>query len=599
MLEAELDDLLAEAKKYAQNRKYTQALDLNLEVERHAPPGSRHHIFALRFVGVCNYRLGRYAHSEKALRSAREFAEKAGEEALSLLIANHLGATLRRMGRPDEALTLFLQALRQATEKRHLEPRARLLGSLGALYDEAGQRALADDAYARYEEIWQFLDDKRRLANARGLMSRAELLRNRPEEAAWRVDEEERLADEIDDATRRQAAGRHRVSLLIAQAQAESGKQKEEHLQQALTKAEKLLANSPLETHNRVSIERDVAKIFTSLEQPLKALERLRSVLKEWEASAPTEERALLYQDLAELTLRLWLSGEALFYIVRSLELRHEALKGFKDRKCAEILFEPRFKQLRELANSIIETAQCVPRSEDERKKVEDLLRSLPGTSPTTWPEPTFSSKRRELAEVHWKSYLGNDAWNSLDELSRFDIVVSEVVYHGAVDDLGRAAHLLVVVFERELRKRFLGPVKKLFAKERNNNTDCKQFSGETSTILNKLYKGKKLYLQEQTDLLKLALTYAGDCSFLLSLRELCAPDRAHWENVINVNNVVTAVDNDKVNSQTLRNRIAHGFDKYEEQPTRVQVDAVRRFMLLDPDSPLLSLLRVDLRDAL
>jgi len=104
-----------------------------------------------RFVGLSLYRLGAVADltaSETHLREAIALA--LNDTRLRLIVSNHLGATLRDLGRHDEAYDLFRGAIRVATGAEIEDVRGRLLGNLGALLDELKQRASDDDCYARY-----------------------------------------------------------------------------------------------------------------------------------------------------------------------------------------------------------------------------------------------------------------------------------------------------------------------------------------------------------------------------------------------------------------------------------------------------------------
>src|SRR5437016_6052004 len=154
-----------EARDHYRRANFARALELDRELlaaaDRCAHRLAR--IVAHRFIGLCLYRLGRIDESQQALEAALAMARDAQEIEQTLLICNHLGATLRRAGRLDEAYRVFDEALGEATVPRYMLPRARLLANFGALHDELGQRAAADDCYSRYEELIELLQQEHRL----------------------------------------------------------------------------------------------------------------------------------------------------------------------------------------------------------------------------------------------------------------------------------------------------------------------------------------------------------------------------------------------------------------------------------------------------
>src|SRR5205823_5609546 len=122
-----------------------------------------------------------------------------------LLVQNHLGATLRSLGRLEEAHVVFTAAIKKAGST-WLRARGRLLGNLGALLDEFGQRAHADDSYARYDELMSAFNDPHRIANARGLVGRSAELRGDYELAARYYKDEFEYAKKVGDKARQIAA---------------------------------------------------------------------------------------------------------------------------------------------------------------------------------------------------------------------------------------------------------------------------------------------------------------------------------------------------------------------------------------------------------
>lgn len=214
--------LLDEARECGGESRWGDALAKNLEALGIAEAANDRLGCAVahRYVGLSYYRLDTAEHLERSaehLRKARDIAASLGDNALALKIDNHLGATLRQVGRYDEADKVFRDALR-ATEARPelIEVRARLLGNLGAMLDELDQREQAADCYARYEEIVVSARDEERIANARGLVGRAALKRGDFDEAEWRFDEEARLSRSLRLAAREVEAALHHGRLAHA-----------------------------------------------------------------------------------------------------------------------------------------------------------------------------------------------------------------------------------------------------------------------------------------------------------------------------------------------------------------------------------------------
>ena len=140
------------------------------------------------------------------------------------------GATLRRDGKPLEAYELFRKHLERATLPNYIHERARLYGNYGALLDQLGQRAAADDGYARLEELCELLGNPDRLANARGLAARSADLRQDQETALRKYEDERRLAEQSGNVARQVAATLHMARMngklkrfRIAEKQCEEG----------------------------------------------------------------------------------------------------------------------------------------------------------------------------------------------------------------------------------------------------------------------------------------------------------------------------------------------------------------------------------------
>lgn len=220
-LPSNLEEIRRTAKQLARDSRYDKALEHNVQLveKSRAQNHALGEVIGLRFAGVCEYRRERYAESERFLVHARERAGAGDFHQQQLHIANHLGATLRRLGRFEDALATLLAGLEDVRLPNDLEAKARLLGNLGALYDEIGNERGADDCYARYEELIALLvysggtDDGARLANARALAARAALRRDDLEAAKKKHDDEFELADRSQDQLRIRNAILHRAKI--------------------------------------------------------------------------------------------------------------------------------------------------------------------------------------------------------------------------------------------------------------------------------------------------------------------------------------------------------------------------------------------------
>lgn len=83
---------------------------------------------------------------------------------------------------------------------------------------------------------------------------------------------------------------------------------------------------------------------------------------------------------------------------------------------------------------------------------MEDL--SAPGPGIWKWQRGLRGS-----AQDLWEKKLLPGVFDQLNVSTRDDLVRSELAYHGAIDDLGRSAHLLALAIERELRDRVGRPL--------------------------------------------------------------------------------------------------------------------------------------------
>lgn len=602
MKEEKAIELLKEAKELYRNGKFTRALDANRRVKS-ANSGDIYQVRALRFCGVCLYRLGKLEESLKELQKAKELALRIDTLNEAQLVDNHLGATLLRMGRPDEALKVFQSSLQRVSRVEGLAARARIFGNLGSLYDEAGQRALADECYVRYEELCMLSDDKHHLANAHGLLSRTEIARGRLDEAQRHVEEEARLAAELGDNGRILNSRRHQANLCIARARHLQREGRGDEAKALLAEATRYLDDadkrlSKEEIARRVSVLRARARIAELQGRCPAALELLRGAMEllpeKLQGTSFSEQRASVLQDLAGIARTLGLSGEALYYLEQSAEVRWKQWQGLTDRgEDINALFAPRFAELRSLAESLIQEARAVPRNDAEREGLVRLLTQLgmgEASDKINELEDSLSLKLRARthAKSYWQRTLGTDIFDQLHEHSQDDLITSDIVYHGAVDDLGRSAHLIVVVFERELRHRFTRIITEIF-----NKNKPWQWQDSVLTELEK-YK-ESISIGSVFRIISLVTGKKEKSDFIHKIRESFHHYIDNLKAVSTINKPIKSAQGELLEIMAVRNRVAHG--RYEgHMPTRLDVDAFRRHLLFGAKSPLAHLVGISAR---
>lgn len=549
-----------------------------------------------RFVGLCEYRLGgveSLGRSEQQFGEAIGIARALGDTWLRLVVSNHLGATLRDLGRHDEAYGLFREALQEAVGPDLMGVRARLLGNLGALLDELGQRASADDCYARYEELVAQLDEPRRLANARALAGRAALMRGDLEEAQWRFDEERRSGEALGERRRRSSAHKHLAELAVARLGrvAEDDRAEIARLT-ALAEtsfADAWAANDPSDDKKqRVSIGLSHAKFLRERGR----LAEAHAVLSEVQPLAIALDYAVLRskveQARAKLCAAVGLHGEALWYLSQAARRRVEVIRGLKTER-VQTMARAWLDEVRAMAAELRAEAFLVPRSEAEREQIKELfaeisaalrveLRSDPprlDDDPWRWHD-----RLRVQSQKRWANILGED-FKDLHPESQGDLVRADVTYHGAVDDLGRSAHLLAITLERELREHLLVP----FRKVTNDNAGAFRRSSDwwgvldgdrppsLATLLNMIVRARKASVRqyfetafgsESLDALSPIATLAGS---------------------------ISSVSDGQFNLADVRNDVAHGRSP-STSLDRLAVDAIKRALTLDAPVVLKALLK-------
>ena len=411
---------------------------------------------ATRLIGLCAYRAGDVGRSAEWLERARAAAREATCELEELLTCNHLGATYRKLGRLDEAHDVFCWALEHAPPRTQLEARARLTGNYGAFLDHLGEQQAAGEHYARYEELLGLIDDPVRLANARGLVSRAHRLRGDYPTALVKAEDERRLGAEASHTVREGRGWLH-----IAQAQACIGDLAS--AEQAFEHAEGLLAHggdirTPIEiatARGRFYLEN--GRLHEAHEQVSCAQSRLAAL-----SSEEHEHRAHVAQLAAEVATEAGLHGEALWHLSKALEYQLIRFEPIADPRLHR-LTQNRRRELAVLAARLVREAGVVDRAPDELKHVQQLLLRL-ATSKLEEPAPDreavldWRGRVRERALQRWDCLLPG-VFRGLPEESRSDLILADVVSQGPVGDLARSVFLIFATIERELRQRVIEPL--------------------------------------------------------------------------------------------------------------------------------------------
>ena len=383
---------------------------------------------ATRLLGLCAYRRGATERSAQLLEGARRSAQEMTWEAEELLVCNHLGATYRKLGRLEEADTVFREALRRADPRRYIEARARLSGSYGAFLDDLGDERAGAEYYARYEELLGLLDDPGRLANAHGLVSRAARMRGDVGLAEAKALEERRLGAQSGQRTREGRGWMH-----LAQASAASGRHDE--ADEAFRTADDLLTNpgdarAPIEIASaRGRFLLDVGRLHDAYEQVGRARAALDAL-----SGGEHEHRARVSLLAAEVAGQAGLHGEALWHLSNALEAQLHRFDPISDPRLLRFTAGRR-RALADLAQHLLDEAGVVDRAPEERSRVEELGRrltvDLPVAAPAA-PEPVeqWRLRVRSEAERRWDRLLPG-TFATLSPASRGDLVLADVFRRG------------------------------------------------------------------------------------------------------------------------------------------------------------------------
>jgi hypothetical protein len=460
--------------------------------------------------------------------------------------------------------------------------RARLLGNLGALLDELKQRASADDCYARYEELLEGGADTRRLANARGLAGRAALLRGDLDEAAWRFEDELRRGEEAKDSRRCTSALRHRAHLAMVRLDRAGDVDAEEVVRltceaEAAFEAARVAAKGRDDSKDRIRISLRYVEFLRARGRTAEAhcaLSDVRPLADELDHPVLTPK---VDQASAHVCADAGLHGESLWYLSRAARRRIRVIRALKSPRVREMA-RAWLDEVRVMANELRDEAFRVPRTESEKQEFEELIAeindALGGDTRAAPSQPIESAwhwhhQLRTRSRERWRAILGDD-FVRLHADSQEDLVRADVTYHGAVDDLGRSAHLLVLTLERELRERLLVPFRKVardLPNELRKGTDWRPIRSLTAhPSLREL-----LAMIAQAEAPHVRARFEGALG-LAAFEALIPLARTMLD--------VSTQRGEKLDIVDIRNAIAHG--RPHPSLDRVSVDAIKRAFTLD-----------------
>ncbi|MDC3952699.1 tetratricopeptide repeat protein [Polyangium jinanense] len=608
-LPEELESLRQEAKEHAREGDFARAREKNLALrDRSRALGSAlGEVLGLRFVGLCEYRMGWYEASERSLQEALALARARACRSQVLLISNHLGATVRRLGRLADAHDLFKESLANTQLPADLDARARLLGNLGALLDVIGDLRAADDCYARYEELVELIvgsgdsDDLARLANARALSARAASRRGDLDTAKAKHDDEHRLAHSCGDAIKKLGATLHQGKIERDLGQRAVGEVRARHFEaahrwfaEALSEAERLG-----QSHRSGDASYHWGRLFEAEGRWAEAHGRLVQALKLSQSDGHTYLQAEVCHALTRLCQQCSLHGEALFYLRKTAELRNGMYRPLLDNERIRDMAQTRLAELSGLASSLVDEARRVDRPEEDLADLKKLVESISGkpfsaTVPRVDDVWQWQRSIREGSRERWSKLLSKEVYDRLGEQSKADLVMADVAYHGAIDDLPRSAHLLALVIEREVRERLLVPLH-----ERYRSAFGSRPTGDSNTTK---YLRKRPADRHHAPL--------GDA--LVIIEELCAPAptdpgvdfareqvrscRGALNDLRRLRDPITPLgSHSSLTLRKLRNDAAHG-NPGSASLDRLSVDAVKRALVLEAPVILRSLTEIDLR---
>lgn len=554
------------------------ALDTQLHEQACVEAHALGKLLGKRFIGLCRYRLGDLASSEERLKEALRLAEEANDLSQELLITNHLAATVRRQGKLDEAYDLLTRALKRATLPSLKHEHARLLGNLGALFDEFGQRSRADDCYARFEVLTELLGNPHRLANARGLAARAAELRGDLDTAEEKYRQESELADEVGDPLRKIAATLHAARITARRGKADE--------------AESLFKKSLDQTQNctyekrRIDALESYAEFLRDKRHDLPRAHYYLKRAAELSRDEP-EKKAQVAHKLALVCRDAGLLGESLFYLMQSVETRHAMYKRLKLENVRNMA-NARLDELRDITDELAEEAHRVSRGGSEAKKLENLvvrvhgegvwneyeerLRSRPG--PPLWQ---WCKDAEEAALETCLRRLSSHVFEALNQDTQKALVRAERAYGGAIDDLTRSAQLMALAVECELRERIFEPAMRHYKpppKVQHESKTQQYFRKEQQTLGQMLESLGEVAAEPNNELSK------GD--FLRQFREILKEYMPLVTRIAILNRGITPLRGTSRRLLDIRNGAAHDLAM---ELDRLQIDAITRVLTLEiPD---------------
>jgi len=612
-----LEEMRRTAKQLARDSRYDKALEYNVQLaeKSRAQKHALGEVIGLRFAGVCEYRRERYVESEGFLVQARERACAGDFHQQQLHIANHLGATLRRLGRFDEARDTLFAGLDEVRLPKDLEAKARLLGNLGALYDEIGNERGADDCYARYEELIALLvysgdtDDGARLANARALAARAALRRGDLEAAKRKHDDEFQLAHTSQDQLRIRNAILHRAKIHLELGLRAQRETQDPSVDFNVAITEFRLAQKLFEKEKHQSRIADIwhhrGRLYEAMGQWAEAY---GAFTKAW--SIACEKKYLYRQAESSLALarfcQLWaLHGESLHWFREAARIHCEQYAPLATSKRIAGLAQARVAELYEVAKKLADESRRVEREESESNEINKLVKEitrktiheLAGTTALESVHDWQKRIRHESVE-RWKELLSPERFAQLKPQSQDDLVMADVLYHGVVDELPRSALLIAIVAEREMRERVFVPIHEAYASRRTGEK-LSWSSGRPPATIQYLY-------QDRSDNVPIGNAFR-------MLREIFGKRIRHravdfardmtrrWHDklklVVRLNDAIRPVGLPVhgIPFSDLRNAAAHGGDGAAKLD-RMTVDAMKRRLVLESPMILATILDVDLR---
>lgn len=610
-LPSDLEELRQEAKRLrrASLHQESYAVNMQLAKESRRVDCDIGEVLGLRFMGVCMYRLGRSKESHELLLQARDRATASKLYQQELYIANHLGATLRHLGHFEQAHETFRGALERIRFPRDLEAKARLLGSLGAFYDEIGYLQGADDCYARYEELVEFIvfsgktGDLPRLANARAFAGRSALRRGDLETAKAKHDDEYRIALESDDQLRIRDAIFHRAKI-----QLELGlrTKRADHLDESAAGFEQ--ADELFTKNNQPNRMADVlhhrGRLYEAQGRWSEAYDAWR---RAWKFSCECKHlyrQAQSSLELARFCQRWALHGESLYWFGQAARIRVEQYAPFAKSNRIMGLTQTRLAELHDVAKKVAEESRRVEREESESNELNKLVKEITGNSIQQLAEPlAFQSVedwhkriRRESRE-RWEKLLSAERFARLNKHSQDDLVMADVLYHGVVDELPRAALLIAIVVERELRERLFVPLHKEYPHARDARSARKLDPRSPTAEYFNQWDANNVPIGNAFRMLDEILDKRIRHRAVDFGRESTRPVHDKLKHILYLDREIEplGLSSVKLRFAKLRNEAAHGNERAAKLD-RMTVDAMKRRLVLESPMILATILDVDLR---